>query len=135
MICVIQTRISIFYISLKTLTHMENGEFGEFGECYRDRKMFYTERHAWFQCSLKFLSHMDILWQHYLENKKSTFFAYITKQSYAAILESSKTSNPFQNRRNYFHCILGIIQWHDFCKAVTLRKKWRKAKMEGSCYS
>ena len=29
-----------------------------------------------------------MLWQHYLENKKPTFFACIPEQLYAAILES-----------------------------------------------
>ena len=55
---------------------------------------------------------MDILWQHYLENKKPTFLACIPKQIYAAILESSKNNDLFQNHQNYFRCILKIsIAW------------------------
>ena len=37
--------------------------------------------------------------QHYLGNKKTTFFTCNPEQAYAAILEPSKNNNLFQNRQ------------------------------------
>ena len=54
-----------------------------------------TERHAWFENSLKFSANMKIFWQHYLENEKSTFLACLPEHVYATILESSKTNDFF----------------------------------------
>ena len=44
---------------------------------------------------------MNMFWQHYLENKKPTFLAYIAKQVHAAILEPLKNNNFFQNHQTY----------------------------------
>ena len=46
--------------------------------------------------------------QHYLENKKTSFLACNTKQLYAAILESSKIYDLFQNRQIYSRWIFEI---------------------------
>ena len=46
--------------------------------------------------------------QHYLENRKPTFFACDSKQAYASILESLKNNNLFQNREIYSRLILEI---------------------------
>ena len=51
---------------------------------------------------------MNIFWQHYLENKKPTFLACISKQVYAAILESSKNNNLFQKHEAYSYQILEV---------------------------
>ena len=40
------------------------------------------------------------VWQRYLGNKEPIFPACIHEQVYAAILESSKNNNLFQNRQN-----------------------------------
>ena len=49
--------------------------------------------------SLKFLAHMNMFWHYYLENEKPTFLACISKQVFAAILESSKSKALFQNHQ------------------------------------
>ena len=46
--------------------------------------------------------------QHYLGNKKPTFLACNTEQVYAAILESSKINDLFQNRQIYSRRIFEI---------------------------
>ena len=42
-----------------------------------------------------------MFYHHYLGNKKPTFLACHTEQVYAAILESSKINDLFQNRQIY----------------------------------
>ena len=52
--------------------------------------------------------------RHYLGNKKPTFIACNTEQFYAAILESSKTNDLFQNRQIYSRRIFEISRnFHD----------------------
>ena len=51
---------------------------------------------------------MNIFWRHDLENKKPTFLACIAEQVYAAILESSKNNNLFQNHQIESHRIVEI---------------------------
>ena len=45
-------------------------------------------------------------WQHYLENKKTNFLTCLPEQVYAAILESSKNIDLFQNRQTYSFQVL-----------------------------
>ena len=59
------------------------------------------KKNAQFQCSLKFLAHIILFWQHYLGNKKPTFLACYSEHVYANILESSKNNNLFQNCQIY----------------------------------
>ena len=56
---------------------------------------------------MKYLAHMKMFWQRYLENKKPTFLACIPQQDYAAILESSKNND--QNRQMHTPQILDIL--------------------------
>ena len=70
------------------------------------KKMLQTKRHVQCQCFLKFLAHINMFQQHYLGNKKRTFLTCNPEHVYAAILESSKNKDLFQNRQTYFHRIL-----------------------------
>ena len=74
----------------------------------RQKEMLQTERHAQCQCFLKFLAHINMFQEYYLGNKKPTFLTCNPKHVYAAILESSKNNDLFQNRQIYFHRILEI---------------------------
>ena len=65
----------------------------------RQKKMLQTERHTQCQCSLKVLVHINMFQQYYLGNSKPAFLASNLEQVYAAILESSKNSDLFQNRQ------------------------------------
>ena len=51
---------------------------------------------------MKFLAHMNMFWEHYLENKKPIFLACIPEQVYGGILESLKSNDLFQNRQSKF---------------------------------
>ena len=64
--------------------------------------------YALFQRFLKFLAHIYMCWQHYLENKKPTFLACIPDQVYAAILESLKNNDLLQNCQISFRWIRKI---------------------------
>ena len=83
------------------------------------KKILLTERHAQFECFLKFLAHIKMFWQHYLENNKLTSLACNLKQVYAAILESSKNNDLFQNRQICSRWILEISQ--NFLAMVSVR--------------
>ena len=52
-------------------------------------------------------------WQHYLGNKKPTFLACNTVSVGAAISESSKINDLFQNRQIYSHRIFEV-SWNFF---------------------
>ena len=58
--------------------------------------MFSTERHAQFQCSMKFLAHINMSQQHYLGNKKPTFLACNPEQVYAVIWNFQKITIFFR---------------------------------------
>ena len=72
---------------------------------------------------------MNMFLQHYLENKKSTFLACILKQVYAAILESWKNYDSFQNRQTYSRRILEIDMVS--VRLQLLERSKDKMKMEG----
>ena len=63
--------------------------------------MFQTERNVQCHCFLKFSVHIKMFQKHYLGNKKPTFLASNTEQNHAAILESSKINDLFQNQQIY----------------------------------
>ena len=48
--------------------------------------MLSTEKHGQFHCSLKFLTYINMLLQHYLGHEKPPFLTYNPEQFYAAIL-------------------------------------------------
>ena len=49
---------------------------------------------------------MNMFWQHYLDNKSPTLLVCILQQVYAAILQSSKINNLFQNGQTYIRRIV-----------------------------
>ena len=60
-----------------------------------------------------------MFYPHYLENKKPTFLACNTDQVHAAILESSKINDLFQNRRIYSDRIFETFR--NFLDMVSVR--------------
>ena len=61
-------------------------------------------------------------YQHYLGNIKPTFVACNSEQGYAAILESLKNNDLFQNRQTYSCQILEISR--SFLNMVSVRPAW-----------
>ena len=64
-------------------------------------KILQTGGNVQFQCSLKFSAHINMFQRHYFGNKKQNFPACNTEQVPAAISESSKINDLFQNRQIY----------------------------------
>ena len=60
-----------------------------------------------------------MFYPYYLENKKPTFLACNTDQVHAAILESSKINDLFQNRRIYSDRIFETFR--NFLDMVSVR--------------
>ena len=60
-----------------------------------------------------------MFYQYYLGNKKSTFLTFNTEQVYAAILESSKINDLFQNHQIYSRLIFKISR--NFLGMVSVR--------------
>ena len=81
--------------------------------------MLKTERNVQFHCSLKYSANIKMFYPHYLENKKPTFLACNTDQVHAAILESSKINDLFQNRRIYSDRIFETFR--NFLDMVSVR--------------
>ena len=65
-----------------------------------------------------------MFYQHYLGIKKPTFLACNTEQVHAAILESSKISDLFQNRQTYSHLIFETSRdFLRFCKTAYVMRE------------
>ena len=86
-------------------------------KCFRLKDMLYFNI---------FSAHMNMFWQHCLENKKPIFLIWMPKQVYTVIVEFfkkqyfSKVANP-----------LLLDLWNGCCKS-TVRIKRRQGKMEGT---
>ena len=69
---------------------------------------------------------MNLFWQHYLENKKPTFLAFIPEQVYDAILESSKTNHDLSKTAKPTFTASLKFPWGGFFK--TVRKKEERSE-------
>ena len=77
-----------------------------------------------FQCSLKFLAHMNIFQQHFSGNKNPIFLACNLEQVYPAILEFLKNCDLFQNRQTYSSRIFEIPR--KFLGMVSVWLQWNE---------
>ena len=69
-----------------------------------------------------------MFYYHYLGNKKPTFLACNSEQVYAAVLESSKNNDHFQNRQIYSQPILEISR--NFLDMVSVRLQMELARVK-----